>query len=64
MFFWKAKTKLARYLEHGERGALSPQHQLAQLAAKGCLSNIFYSDVQAQLFRHSCRRSLFIWSFK
>jgi 60 kDa SS-A/Ro ribonucleoprotein len=29
--------------------ALSPQHQLAQLAATGCLSQTFYADAQAQL---------------
>ncbi len=29
--------------------ALSPRHALAQLAATGCLSNVFYADAQAQL---------------
>jgi 60 kDa SS-A/Ro ribonucleoprotein len=29
--------------------ALSPQHQLAQLAATGCLSQTFYADAQSQL---------------
>ena len=29
--------------------ALSPQHQLAQIAATGCLSQTFYADAQSQL---------------
>src|SRR3990167_8155432 len=29
--------------------ALSPKHQLAQLAATGCLSQTFYADAQSQL---------------
>lgn len=28
---------------------LSPQHQLAQIAATGCLSQTFYADAQSQL---------------
>lgn len=29
--------------------ALSPEHQLAQIAATGCLSQTFYADAQSQL---------------
>ncbi|MEZ5702915.1 MAG: hypothetical protein R3E42_14700 [Burkholderiaceae bacterium] len=38
---------------HNQAGALayalSPRHQLAQIAATGCLSQTFYADAQSQL---------------
>lgn len=39
----------ARNLAGAPAYTLSPQHQLAQLAATGCLSQTFYADAQLQL---------------
>ncbi|MDO9434162.1 RNA-binding protein [Hydrogenophaga sp.] len=42
-------TAKARNAEQAPAYAFSPRHQLAQLAATGCLSQTFYADAQDQL---------------
>ena len=51
--FQSIKNRFTKTDTHNEAGGiaymLTPQQQLAQLAATGCLNNTFYADAQSQL---------------